>query len=119
MRSHLARYLRRLRSHPARTTITLRWNELSPVQTDPTTGDQLGTAVAKTKEVKALVHFVAPTTSGVRMFAEIQAGDAIIDFDPDVDLENKPGLVFSFAGQDWVQQKVGKDVEASWDAYYG
>jgi hypothetical protein len=75
--------------------------------------------VAKTKEVKALVHLVAPITSGVRVFAEIQAGDAIIDFDPDVDLANKPGLVFSFAGQDWVQQKVGKDIEGSWDAYCG
>ena len=87
--------------------------------TDPTTGDQLGTSEVKTTTVKALVHFVAPITSGVRVFAEIQAGDAIIDFDPDVDLSNKPGLFFTFAGQDWVQQKMGKELEESWDAYYG
>lgn len=70
------------------TPITLRWEELSddPPAIDPTTGARLAAddptsspATEKICVTKVFVHFVQPIKSEYRKFAEMQAGDAIVD----------------------------------------
>ena len=68
--------------------VTIKWEEWTSSQQpnyDPTTGAMLTvgtedvplTAMLKTR---AFTHFVGPTTSRARIFAEIKEGDCIMDF---------------------------------------
>lgn len=66
--------------------VTLTWTEWpnGHPDEDPTTGATLATEakprMTKTCTAKALFHSVSPAQSGVRMFAEIKIGHAILDF---------------------------------------
>jgi hypothetical protein len=70
----------------APTPITLQWIEWpdGKPDVDPTTGASPSTddsePVQKSCSVKALFHSAQPTRTEARMYAEIQVGDAILDF---------------------------------------
>lgn len=77
-----------IRCHQAGAFVTIKWEEWTSSQQpnyDPTTGAMLTvgtgdvplTAMLKTR---AFTHFVGPTTSRARIFAEIKEGDCIMDF---------------------------------------
>jgi hypothetical protein len=72
--------------HDVPTQVTLQWTEWPDGKptVDVTTGASLATAesipVQKSCTAKALFHSIAPAKSKVRMFAEMQVGDAILDF---------------------------------------
>ena len=71
-------FQREARQH---TPITIRWEDRSGGTVDPVTSAvSAGEAVARSATVYAVVHYVGPSASGYRAFAEIQTGDAIIDF---------------------------------------
>lgn len=71
-----------LRAKACGTPVTLKWTEWPQGEPaiDPTTGAASGNGgVEKECTVKAMVHFVAPATTAYRAFAEVQAGDCIVD----------------------------------------
>lgn len=67
------------------TLITLRWRDwpAGKPAVDPTTGSVAPTeeqpAVESSLQFRAMVHFVQPTMGTIRLHAEIQVGDAIVD----------------------------------------
>jgi len=97
----------------------MRWTALTNVSIDPTTGNQIGTAVAKSKEIKGFVHFVSPSSSGMRIYSEIEIGNAIVDLLPGEDIDGRQDTVFEFADQQWVQKEVGKGLALAWAALFG
>ena len=121
MRSRSHRIAARARMRVARhgSTITLRWVEQSGGTLDAATREKVGaTSTNKSTTVKALVHFVGPATSGVRIYNEIQIGDAILDLDPSVALDGKKDLTFEFGDAVWAQKKVGKELAMAWDTIW-
>jgi hypothetical protein len=68
------------------TTVVLRWREWPDGRpaADPTTGAVLATEELQplllSLTLKTLVHFVQPTTTGIRQHVEVQVGDVIVDF---------------------------------------
>ncbi len=84
----LAQKKAKLRSKKDGTTIVLKYTEWpnGKPDPDPTTGawltgsDTTKIGVTHSASVRAFVHFIEPITSGYRKFAEITAGDAIVDF---------------------------------------
>lgn len=98
------------------TDIVLQWNEFDgTTTTDPTTGSTLGRPTVKTLCVQAFVHYVQATSS-VRQFAEIEVGDAIVDFHQDVCLDGKNSLVYIIDGVEWMQKNIKTKIPVSWNA---
>lgn len=99
--------------------ITISWDQFVDGWTlDPVTNQKIGTATRASKKINALIHYVGPATSGVRMFAEVKVGDAILDLDPETDLDGKENLTFEFGDDVWVQKKVPEELTKSWDAEF-
>jgi len=70
----------------------------------------------------ALIHFVQPVTSGVRTFAEVEAGDVICDFIEDVELDGKKNPRFEIQSQPGViyhQKNAGDELAQYWDLVVG
>lgn len=69
----------------AGTTVTLHWIKWPDGRpdADPVTGSTPSTddtePVDKSRAIKALVHFIQPSQSGLRMNLEIEVGDVILD----------------------------------------
>lgn len=84
----LAQKTAKLRAKRHGTLVTLKWQEWpnGKPTVDPTSGaalvgDNTSMApVAKSATVHAFVHFISPITSGRRVHAEVQVGDAIVDW---------------------------------------
>lgn len=95
------------------TPVTLRWRPVTgPV--DPVTGAAtLGEE--ETETVIALMHTVSPGAHSVRLFAEIETGDLLLDLAPDVNL-GRPGLVFEVGGRSYVQKPLGDRLAPALDA---
>lgn len=97
--------------------IILRWN----VADAPTDRNLEATYVAADLmqlTFNALIHWISQRTIE-RGFTEFKAGDAIITFDPDVDL-TKRDLVFVLPdGRTYVQASAGKDLIEFWDVVLG
>jgi hypothetical protein len=122
MRTNLANIVARSKVRLASqgTTVTVRWVTFTGGSLDPLTGTKVGaTSTPASSTVNAFVHFVGPATSGFRVYEEIQVGDAILDMDPDADIDGKDGIHFEFAGEKWVQKSVGESLAKSWDTLFG
>lgn len=61
----------------------------------------------------ALIHFVQPSKSGFRAFAEIEVGDVILDFKADYQLPAT--AMFDVAGNRYVQKDAGSVLSQYWD----
>lgn len=125
----LAQKRAKLRAKQDGTSVTLNWVEWPDGKpaVDPTTGSYpvVGSSlpVTRTASVRAFVHFANPSSSGYRRFAEIEAGDAIVDFPLDLLRVTDAGttaltvgavvdeLAFSAANRDAVESALGDDVE--------
>ncbi len=66
---------------------------------------------------KGLVHYVQPTKSGFRTFAEVQTGDVIVDFLHDVELPLGSRVLID--GQYYVQKDAGSELAEYWDLIIG
>lgn len=98
--------LRALYTHGAE--VTLRWQTVTSGTLDPTTGAMVGGIVLEHSGTsRAFLHTVSPATSELRMHEEVEIGDVIIDFPPDVDLSGKEALRFDIGGDTYVQKRVG------------
>jgi hypothetical protein len=103
----LAQKRAKLRTKFSGTTVTLRWLEWpnGRPEIDPTTGAYPVTTnpafapVERTANVRVLVHFINPVTSGKRMHAEVEVGDALVDFPLDLIEITDPGDTSLTAGQ--------------------
>jgi hypothetical protein len=82
----------------------------------PVDGSRSGTPTPGTATLPAFVHHVqAAGHSSVRQFAEIEVGDIILDFAPNVDLSGKDNLRFNIGGQWYVAKQVGDKLATTWD----
>jgi len=86
--------------------IVLKWTEWNgPTTEDPTTGSILGTPVPMTETIKGFTHFIKASTV-LRQFAELEAGDCLLDVHRDQVLKGRNGLVFVIDGEEWKQKEV-------------
>jgi len=112
-----ARFLARLAKQG--TDVTLTWVTLTGVTVDATTGARLGTPTSHSQIVKGFIHFPEiAATSGSVQFAEIEAGDCIVDLHPDTVIEGLESLTFEINGEKWVQKKTGGKLAKTWDTVY-
>lgn len=96
--------------------VTLRWQTVVSGTLDPTTGAQVGGIVLEhSGTVKAFLHTVSPATSELRMHEEVEIGDVLLDFAPDVDLSGKEALRFDIGGDLYVQKRVGGPASRHFD----
>ncbi len=100
------------------TPVIVRWAIIADAVLDPTTGAQLGALTVASQTIRAFVHFVAPITSGIRQFAEVEAGDVIVDFPPGINLDGKKQLTFEIGGIVFVQKEAGEKLAAYWDTMF-
>jgi len=128
---------RRMRANVAqrgRNAVAVHWSEISGGIADPLTGalrDGVETSVSGT--LNALAR-EAPPQSGERRFVEIEAGDVILDLDPEPQVVLAPGQLISGTrtleelqdkgarfeyprgSRRWfTQQKLGENLASSWD----
>jgi hypothetical protein len=99
------------------TDVVVRWIATVGGTQDLTTGAIVGgTRSPQTETLKALVHTIpAASFTTVRLFNEIEVGDMILDFGPDVALEGREQLSFEVAGIRYVQKEVSDRLAKSWD----
>jgi len=88
MRTNLARHRKsaQILAKKLGTTITVQWTEWPDGEPDedPTSGAKLATddlpQATKSCETKVMIHYIAPASSALRVHAECEVGDAILDF---------------------------------------
>lgn len=101
------------------TTVTLNWVERTGGTPDPVTGATVGgTVTPRTADIRALVHSIE-AISQLRRFVEIEAGDMIVDFLPDADIDGKENLRFTVNSQGYEQKALGGDLARAWDVMFG
>jgi hypothetical protein len=110
------RFLRRMAA--VGTDVTLSWVTLANVTTDAETGARLGTPTIHTSTVKGYVHFPDIATRQVVQFAEIEAGDCIVELPPDTTIEGLEQLAFTINGEVWTQKKIGIQLAKAWDTVF-
>jgi hypothetical protein len=112
------------REWPAGTTT----DPVTQSRTGPTVNGVVQGPVSKSQVVRGLVHFPEPgANSAVRQFNEVEVGDAIVDFPPDLVLEGKDNLQFVFLdrtgnpidGQVWVAKPISETLARTWGALVG
>lgn len=111
-----ARFLKRMEKLGS--DIRMDWVTLTGVTVDAPTGARIGTATAKTETVKGYVHFPDISARSVTVFAEIEAGDCIVDLPPDVTIEGREQLTFTINGEKWTQKKIGTQLARAWDTVF-
>jgi hypothetical protein len=102
------------------TPVTIRWSEVAGGVMDPTTKSIVGGVVtAKNAVANAFVHFVQPGGLAVREFQEVETGDAVLEFMPDVALEGAAmrDVTFEFNGAKWETKPVSERLAQSWDVF--
>lgn len=99
--------------HAHGTPVTMRWQEGigSP---DPVTGAWAEMGPEQSQVIRALVHTVAPGAHAVRLYAEVETGDILIDIDPAIPVD-KPGTTFEVDGIKYVQKPVGNELAGAMD----
>lgn len=106
--------------------IVLQWNTLSGgTLPDPVDGTIPASALtAQTATHHAFIHQIAMAgRSQVKQFNEVEEGDLILDFAPDVPLPEVGGqrsgvrdLVFVVNGKPYVAKEISEKLAQSWDA---
>lgn len=75
-------------------------------------------AVSKTRVIPALLYFVSATTQ-LRQFAEVQAGDCIMDISPEITLDGLNDLRFVIDGQEWSSKPISESLARYWAVMQG
>lgn len=100
--------------------VVLAWNTLTGGTLDARTQSLVGaTAAPQTATVRAFAHYLQAGSFVVRDFLEIEAGDCILDFAPDVVLDGLHGLTFTFNGATWGQKPMSEALAKHWDTVIG
>lgn len=102
--------------------VTVIWNAASTAGVNPNLEDSYVTPAPTSGTWPAMVHYVQPTTSGIRQFAEIQPGDVIVDFEASLPVpDGAKGATFKIEGnpKTWVQKNVGQDLADAWELVVG
>ena len=105
--------------HQNGSPIVLQWNTLSGgTLPDPVDGTVPASALtAQTATHHAFIHQIAMAgRSQVKQFNEVEEGDLILDFAPDVALDGLRDLVFVVNGKPYVAKEISEKLAQSWDA---
>lgn len=109
-------------------TVEVRWTEVSGGVVDPGTGARVGGVRTTRSGTLRALSLQEPPITTIRQYAEVQAGDLLLDTDPDgtVTLSDETTTtldaiaahepMFLYAGRGYVQKKVGGHLAAAWDA---
>lgn len=100
------------------TDVTLTWQTLTSVTIDEPSGAQIGTPTSFSETVKGFIHFPEIALKQVKMFAEIEMGDIIVDLPPDTTIEGRDHLEFTINGEKWVQKTIGNTLAKAWDTVH-
>lgn len=100
--------------------VLVRWRP-KPAGFDPLLESSYAEPEAEqTATLRGFIHFVQPLKSGIRLFAEIQEGDVIVDLPGDATLPQDAAEVsFDIAGARYVQKDVGAALGEYWDTVIG
>lgn len=109
--------------------VTIHWRELdadSPPD-DPELASILGDTaldtttpgVTKTRQIRALIHYVTPATVANQRNTEVAVGDVILDIDASEDLSIMRDPRFTIGNVTYVQKDAGGDLASSWDVRVG
>lgn len=72
----------------------------------------------ESREIMALTHFVTATTQ-LRQFAEVQAGDCLMDISPEIQLDGLQDLRFVIDGREWSSKPISESLAKYWDVMQG
>jgi len=100
------------------TDVTLNWVTLTNVTVDGPTGARVGTPAAQTETVKGYIHFPDIASMSVKQFAEVEAGDCVVDLPPTTTIEGRENLTFTINGEKWVQKHIGARLAQAWDTVF-
>lgn len=102
--------------------VELRWTSTVSGTLDPTTGYLVGSVTIEHSGTiePALVHFVSPASTALKLFEDVEVGDLVLDFRPDVALEGKEGLRFHLpTGEVYVPARTGMRTARHFDVVAG
>ena len=115
--------------------VIVHWIETQGGALDETTGALVGGVETPVSGVLRALSSEQPARSVVRQFAEIQAGDLLLDLAPDPGVEVLPnpvlsgtvrlddlakkGVRFERGGQFYVQKEVGEELARAWTVIVG
>lgn len=74
---------------------------------------------ARTKETRALIHYISPESISARGWTQIRQGDIIADFDPALALEDYRNPRFEIQGRYYAQKDAGTELTECWDTLVG
>ncbi len=89
-------------------TVTLAYDRAA-APTDPNDAEAATSGGDVREDVRALVHWVSPGDVAQMGMLEAAAGDVIVDFAPETNLDHR-NLRFLIGGQVYAQRRTGKDV---------
>ena len=111
--------------------VVVYWNESSGGQLDPVTSAMVGGTVTPLSGVLRAFGYEEPARTALRQFSEIQAGDLILEVDPNGTVELFPdqpvsgvttldsiatkGIRFEWCGKQYVQAAIGEQLSQSWN----
>ena len=101
----------------AGTDVVVNWSEWAgPV--DPVTAAPSGTPTARTETIRAFVHFVQPASALVRSFNEVETGDCMMEYSPEVELAGRADVRFMIGGVEWSAKPMSAHLVETWDAIF-
>jgi len=104
--------------HQNGSAIVLQWNAIaSGVRPDQVDGTVPASALTpQTATHHAFVHQIAMAgRSQVKQFNEVEEGDLILDFEPNVAIDGLRDLVFVVNGKPYVAKQIGEKLAQTWD----
>jgi len=101
------------------TDVVVNWNEWpANAALDPVTQARTGTPTARTETLRAFLHFIQPSASVIRQFDEIETGDCLLEYSPEVTLEGRDSLRFIIEGVEWSAKPMSQHLRETWDAVF-
>ena len=88
-----------------------------PGAADPVMGAD-GTPTPHREVIKAFLHFIRPASSVIRQFTEIETGDCVIEYSPEIRLEGRQELRFIIEGIEWSAKPMSEDLREVWDSVF-
>lgn len=102
-----------------KTEITLHWKERTGGEYDPVLQETIGGQITDREEVvKGIVHFVNDGDYRIQYYSELKVSDLIVLFEDDVVLEDREGLYFDIADQEYELKPLGDELPKAYESIF-